>query len=51
MLPAAGREPVPANLDVRLARVAAGVHRLDDRLLMVLDVDRVIDGVVEAQAA
>jgi purine-binding chemotaxis protein CheW len=51
MLPAAGREPAPANLDVRLARVAAGVHRLDEGLLMVLDVDRVIDGAVEVQAA
>lgn len=51
MLPTAGRESAPANLDVRLARVAAGVHRLDERLLMLLDVDRVIDGVAEAQAA
>ena len=51
MLPTAGREPAPANLDIRLARVAAGVHRLDERLLMVPDVDRVIDGVAEAQAA
>jgi purine-binding chemotaxis protein CheW len=51
MLPKAGRESVPANLDVRLARVAAGVHRLDERLLVVLDVDRVIDGVAEVQAA
>jgi purine-binding chemotaxis protein CheW len=50
-LPAAGREPAPANLDVRLARVAAGVHRLDDRLLTVLDVDRVIEGTAENLAA
>jgi purine-binding chemotaxis protein CheW len=50
-LPAAGREPAPANLDVRLARVAAGVHRLDDRLLTVLDVDRVIEGAAENLAA
>jgi purine-binding chemotaxis protein CheW len=51
MLPATGCEPAPANLDVRLARVAAGVHRLDERLLVVLDVDRVIDGAAAAQAA
>jgi purine-binding chemotaxis protein CheW len=50
-LPAAGREPAPGNLDVRLARVAAGVHRLDDRLLTVLDVDRVIEGAAENLAA
>ncbi len=36
-------EPVPVNLDERLKRVAAGIHRLDDRLMVVLDVDRVLD--------
>jgi len=33
----------PANLDLRLSRVAAGVYRLEGRLLVVLDVDRVLD--------
>jgi len=51
MLPSAGREPPPANLDVRFARVAAGVHRLDERLLTMLDVDRVIEGAAENLAA
>ena len=37
------REPNPVNLDPRLARVSAGVHRLDGQLLVVLDVDRVLD--------
>ena len=36
-------EVAPATLDERLRHVAAGVHRLDDRLLVVLDVDRLID--------
>jgi purine-binding chemotaxis protein CheW len=36
-------EPVPVNLDERLKRVASGVHRLDGRLLVVLDVDRLLD--------
>lgn len=36
-------EPVPVNLDERLKRVASGVHRLDDGLLVVLDVDRLLD--------
>jgi purine-binding chemotaxis protein CheW len=36
-------EPVPVNLDERLKCVAAGVHRLKDGLLVVLDVDRVLD--------
>jgi purine-binding chemotaxis protein CheW len=39
----AGREPHPINLDARLARVCAGIHRLDGQLLVVVDVDRVLD--------
>jgi purine-binding chemotaxis protein CheW len=42
-LPAVGREDNPVNLDERLARVSAGVHRLDGRLLVILDVERVLD--------
>ncbi len=38
-----GREPNPVNLDPRLARVSAGIHRLDGQLLMMVDVDRVLD--------
>jgi purine-binding chemotaxis protein CheW len=50
-LTAASREDNPVNLDPRLARVSAGVHRLDGRLLVVLDVDRVLDVGPIAQAA
>jgi purine-binding chemotaxis protein CheW len=50
-LPVASREANPVNLDLRLARVSAGVHRLDGRLLVVLDVDRVLDVGPSAQAA
>ncbi|MEJ2379429.1 MAG: chemotaxis protein CheW [Pseudolabrys sp.] len=39
----AGREPPPVNLDPRLARVCAGIHRLDGQLLVILDVERVLD--------
>jgi purine-binding chemotaxis protein CheW len=39
----AEREPNPINLDQRLARVSAGIHRLDGQLLIVVDVDRVLD--------
>jgi purine-binding chemotaxis protein CheW len=39
----AAREPNPVNLDPRLERVSAGIHRLDGQLLMVVDVDRVLD--------
>ena len=37
------REPNPINLDPRLARVSAGIHRLEGKLLMVVDVGRVLD--------
>jgi purine-binding chemotaxis protein CheW len=50
-LPAASREDNPVNLDARLARVSAGVHRLDGRLLVILDVERVLDAGVLAAAA
>jgi purine-binding chemotaxis protein CheW len=50
-LPSAEREPVPVNLDRKLAAVAAGVHRLDGQLLVVLDIDRVLDLRADAAAA
>jgi purine-binding chemotaxis protein CheW len=50
-LPAAGREGNPVNLEPGLARLSAGVHRLEDRLLVVLDVDRVLDVGQQAEAA
>lgn len=37
------REPNPVNLDEGLANLSAGIHRLDEQLLMVLDVERVLD--------
>ncbi len=36
-------EAKPSNLDPRLSRVAAGIYRLEDQLMVVLDVDRVLD--------
>jgi purine-binding chemotaxis protein CheW len=44
-------EPNPVNLDARLARVSAGVHRLEGQLLVILDVDRVLELGNEAIAA
>ena len=46
-----GREANPVNLDTRLARVSAGVHRLDGQLLVILDVDRVLEMGSESLAA
>jgi purine-binding chemotaxis protein CheW len=50
-LPVASREDNPVNLDERLARVSAGVHRLEERLLVILDVERVLDAGAVAAAA
>lgn len=41
-LPAAGFAPPPINLDPRWTAVAAGIHRLEKHLLVVLDLDAVI---------
>jgi purine-binding chemotaxis protein CheW len=44
-------EAAPANLDARWARVADGVYRLDGRLLVILNVDRVLGTEQELAAA
>ena len=41
-VPADTREPTPPHLDGRWASLASHIHRLDDRLLIVLDVDAVL---------
>jgi purine-binding chemotaxis protein CheW len=50
-LPAKHCEKNPANLDARLAQVSAGVYRLPNQLLLVLDIDRVLDLTSTARAA
>lgn len=50
-LPADGRQDNPVNLDPKLARVSAGIHRLDGRLMVVLDVDRVLEIAPRAEVA
>ncbi len=50
-LPDGEREANPINLDRKLARVSAGVFRLDGQLLVVLDVDRVLELGGETMAA
>ena len=42
-IPAASCEPNPVNLDPRWSRVAEGVVQLDGRLMVVLDVERVLE--------
>ena len=50
-VPAGNREDNPVNLDASLASVSAGVHRLDGKLMVVLDVDRVLGIDLHAEAA
>ncbi|WP_321447546.1 chemotaxis protein CheW [uncultured Cohaesibacter sp.] len=45
------REAVPSNLDSRWADIAAGVHRLDKELMVILDVDRVLGDMVTTGVA
>ncbi|SHM41093.1 chemotaxis protein CheW [Roseibium suaedae] len=41
-LQAKSAEPNPTNLDKRWAEISAGVHRLDGRLMVILDVARLL---------
>ncbi|MBO6757834.1 MAG: chemotaxis protein CheW [Roseibium sp.] len=41
-LPAASSEANPSNLDKRWAEISGGVHRLDGKLMVILDVDRLL---------
>jgi purine-binding chemotaxis protein CheW len=50
-LPAADRDENPANMDPTLAQASLGVHRLEGRLLVVLDVDRLLDFNLHAWAS
>ena len=50
-LPDSAGEPAPSNLDPRWAGVSGGVYRLDARLLVALDVDRLLDLPAQAAAA
>jgi purine-binding chemotaxis protein CheW len=50
-LPGSSCDPVPVNLDPVWARLATGVHRLDGKLMVVLDVDRVFERHAENLAA
>jgi purine-binding chemotaxis protein CheW len=50
-LPDDGLQDNPVNLDPRMARMSAGVHRLDGRLLVVLDIDRILEMSADTIAA
>ena len=44
------REANPVNFDPRLAELSLGIHRLQDQLLVLIDVDRVL-GISDRRAA
>lgn len=44
-------EPNPANLDARWAEISGGVHRLEGKLMVVLDVDRLLGSMTSRSAA
>jgi purine-binding chemotaxis protein CheW len=44
-------EPNPVHMDPRWVKLSRGVHRLDERLLIILDVDAVLSLEVQSQAA
>ncbi len=50
-LPASRFDAVPANLDPAWAYLATGVHRLQEKLMVVLDVDRCLEPQNETVAA
>lgn len=50
-LAATQQEPVPVNLDPRWARVASGIFRLEEALMIVLDIDRVLESQPREAAA
>ena len=50
-LPDDGCEVNPVNMDPRMAKMSAGVHRLDGHLMVVLDVDRILEMSSDAMAA
>jgi purine-binding chemotaxis protein CheW len=45
------REANPVNLDPRLAEFSIGIHRLDEHLLVLIEVDRVLGLTERAKAA
>lgn len=49
-LPASSYERNPANLDPRWRNVTDGIYQLDGKLMLVLDIDRLLD-IAAAQAA
>lgn len=50
-LPMNEREENPSNLDWRWAEISGGVHRLPGQLMVILDVDKLLQSLIEPKAA
>lgn len=50
-LSSSSQEPNPSNLDKRWAEISGGVHRLDGKLMIILDVARLFSAMVEQPKA
>ncbi|WP_349358194.1 chemotaxis protein CheW [Stappia sp.] len=50
-LSSGSQEPNPSNLDKRWAEISGGVHRLDGKLMIILDVARLFGAMVEQPKA
>ena len=50
-LPIKEKEANPSNLDMRWAEISGGVHRLDGQLMVILDVDRLLNSLIEPNKA
>jgi len=48
-LPVASAEANPSNLDKRWAEISGGVHRLEGKLMVILDVDRLLGAMFTEQ--
>ncbi len=45
------KEPNPSNLDRRWAEISGGVHRLEGKLMVILDVDRLLGAMIDPMVA
>jgi purine-binding chemotaxis protein CheW len=50
-LPSSSLEPNPVHLDPRWAKLSRGVHRLENKLLIIFDVEAILDYEAVAKAA
>ena len=50
-LPEESLETNPPNIDSRWARISAGIYRLEQELMIVLDIDKLLPGIIALASA